>query len=360
MEWPILYGIPSNGKKIKQWHICVKPDEEYFKIVRTYGYIDCKMTISEKRIESGKNIGKKNETSVYAQACAEAQSLFTKQKEKMYTETMPVVNEPSENILPMLAHDFNKRGKDIVFPCYVQPKIDGVRLLMIKRKGKIELFSRTGKIMNIPHLCEKYKNIKENIWYDGELFTFKLPFEEITGLFRTQKNINEEKMKLLEFMMFDCYDPANTTLTFSERLKLLPNCIDTRKCDSREQIDTIHAEYIAQNYEGIMLRNSHGVYKPQYRSKDLQKLKEFQDEEFIITGSHEGKGDDKGTIIFECKSNIGEEIFSVRPRGSVEYRTMLWKSRNSHVGKQLTVRFQNLTENKVPRFPVGISIRDFE
>jgi len=36
---------------------------------------------------------------------------------------------------------------------------------------------------------------------------------------------------------------------------------------------------------------------------------------------------------------------------------------NSHVtnfGKKLTVQFQNLTDCGLPRFPVGLAIRDYE
>jgi hypothetical protein len=30
------------------------------------------------------------------------------------------------------------------------------------------------------------------------------------------------------------------------------------------------------------------------------------------------------------------------------------------VGKQLTVRYQGLTNGGVPRFPIGVSVRDYE
>jgi DNA ligase-1 len=33
---------------------------------------------------------------------------------------------------------------------------------------------------------------------------------------------------------------------------------------------------------------------------------------------------------------------------------------DEYIGKMLTVRFQELTTDRVPRFPVGLAIRDYE
>jgi len=38
----------------------------------------------------------------------------------------------------------------------------------------------------------------------------------------------------------------------------------------------------------------------------------------------------------------------------------LFEEGNNYIGKQLTVRAQELTNEGIPRFPVGISIRDYE
>jgi DNA ligase-1 len=356
--WPVLYGKPSNGEKTKMWKIEIIPDGINYKIVRAYGYLNCKTTVSEKVISSGKNIGKKNETSVEQQAKQEAESLFKKQKEKGYSET---IETQKVSVLPMLAHDYNKRKHDIVYPCYAQPKIDGVRMMLVKTHGKIQMISRTGKSISLPHIETQFKNVPEDIWFDGEIFTFELPFEEITGLFKTQKNPDMEKIVKLQFHIFDCYDPKNAAWKFVDRSVFLKkyNLVCTLECKSIDDVDKLHNDFISQGYEGLMLRNADSVYKPQYRSKDLQKLKNFCDSEYKIVGSHEGKGDDIGTIIFECTTE-SESVFSVRPRGTLERRRKMWETRDSFIGKMLTVRYQNLTEYNVPRFPVGIVVRDYD
>ena len=74
-------------------------------------------------------------------------------------------------------------------------------------------------------------------------------------------------------------------------------------------------------------------------------------------------GQTKGCVIFECQmSNTDDRKFWVRLRGSVEYRQELYKNGSRCVGKMLTVRYQKtgVNDGSLPRFPVGISIRDYE
>jgi DNA ligase-1 len=124
-------------------------------------------------------------------------------------------------------------------------------------------------------------------------------------------------------------------------------------------VDFLHEKYVQEGYEGLIIRNSESCYVLNYRSKDLQKYKQFIDEEYEIVSGKEATGEDAGTVIFECKTP-GDIIFSVRPRGSRELRKYMLQNLKNYIGKKLTVRYQNLSERNVPRFPVGITVRDYE
>jgi len=65
-----------------------------------------------------------------------------------------------------------------------------------------------------------------------------------------------------------------------------------------------------------------------------------------------------GTAIWVCK--VGEQHFSVRPEGTLEVRRKFLQDQGNYIGKQLTVRYQNLTTLGIPRFPVGVVVRDYE
>jgi DNA ligase-1 len=119
-----------------------------------------------------------------------------------------------------------------------------------------------------------------------------------------------------------------------------------------------HARYVAEGYEGIMLRNATGVYRG-VRSKELQKYKEFQDDEYEVVDFRQGEGQEEGCVLWVCRTPSGIP-FSVRPRGTREDRAVLYQKGADYVGQMLTVRFQELTDDGVPRFPVGIAFRDYE
>lgn len=375
MDFPLLYGLPSNGKKIKEWSIKVSENEDKTaNIITKHGYQNCKMQENVKNILKGKNIGRSNETTALQQAINEAQSKWKKQTENGYKESIEEIENNEIKILPMLAHDFNKRGKDINFPCFAQPKLDGVRLIA-KINGPnyddITFMSRTGKLMkNLDHIQNDiFKNIKSQIYplyLDGELFTFDLPFEEISGIFRKlEKDQNIMKLQMHIFDMF--YEQSE--MTFSERYSNLCKMnftktkhlrlVETIECKTKDDIDILHGRYIEESFEGLILRNINGLYKPNYRSKDLQKYKEFQDDEFEIIGGQSGEGLEKDCVIFTCINNNNQK-FCVRPRGSREIRKEYLKNIKKIIGKKLTVRYQNLSENGIVRFPVGIAIRDYE
>jgi DNA ligase-1 len=133
--------------------------------------------------------------------------------------------------------------------------------------------------------------------------------------------------------------------------------VDTYFVHTHDQFYDKFKGFILDGYEGAMLRNTEGVYRQNYRSADLQKYKEFQEDEYDIVGFTQGDGRDEGTVIWICITEQGRR-FSVRPKGSVEYRRELYENAGRYVGKRLTVIFQELTEFGVPRFPVGKCVRE--
>jgi ATP-dependent DNA ligase len=271
--------------------------------------------------------------------------------------------------LPMLALDYNKRGKDIVFPCYAQRKLDGVRCVAISGKG---LYSRNGKAMSahLTAIRAEIDSLPAGTILDGELYADKehLSFQEIVGLAKkgTLKAGDAEKIGRMYLCVYDTIrDGTNKDrkkwldALFASRafkhLRLLPTAI----CNSEADAKYLHSEYVAEGYEGLILRNVKGLYKLAHRSKDLQKYKEFLDEEFAIVGFKEGDGVEKGCVIWTCATAEGAQ-FDCRPRGTREERAALYRRGADFVGKSLTVRFQEWSDDKIPRFPVGITIRDYE
>ena len=246
-------------------------------------------------------------------------------------------------ILPMLANKWEDRQKYISEPFYVQPKLDGVRLL-VSNKG---CFSRTGKpVKGVEHLA---RGLRDGEYLDGECYAPNKTFEEITSMFK----MNPES---LEFHVFDYFDTRRPNLTFEERMKHIT--VDTFLVKEKKEVRGYHDMFVQQGHEGIMIRDASSTYEIGKRSNYLLKYKAFQTEEYPIVDVKEGSGREKGTAIWICKT--GEQHFSVKPEGTLEKRREYLDEKEKYVGKQLTVRFQNLTALGVPRFPVGVAVRDYE
>ena len=256
-------------------------------------------------------------------------------------------------VLPMLANKWDDRKKYISEPFYVQPKLDGVRLLVSKDGG----ISRTGKI--IPGTEVLGEGLREGQYVDGEAYDPNLTFEDLTSTFKT------DPLKL-KFYIFDFFDIKNIDMTFEERwdvVRTLSNphyeYVETFDVKKHSDMEGYHKMFIQQGYEGTMIRDRDSVYEVGQRSNYLLKYKDFQTEEYEITGAKTGHGRDADAVVWVCKTENGQQ-FTVRPEGTIAQREEHYKNYKKYIGKMLTVRFQNLTALGVPRFPVGVCIRDYE
>jgi len=314
-----IFKTDKNGKK-RYFDISVeKLSDGTANIIKKTGMVGGKESVSTIHVKLG-----------YDSALKRAKTMWENQKE------IP--------ILPMLANKWEDRQKYISEPFYVQPKIDGVRLL-VSNKGGI---SRTGKI--VPGTEHLGKGLKEGEYLDGECYDPNKTFEEITSLFKTNP-------KALEFHVFDYFDTNQPDLTFDQRLERVT--VETRWVKTKKDLPIVHKQYMDAGYEGTMIREPSSVYEIGKRSNYLLKLKDFKTDEYKVIGMRECTGKDVGTPTWVCLTENGQE-FTVRPEGTQEKRREMFKNGDKYMGKMLTVKYQNLTDLGVPRFPVGIAFRDYE
>ena len=357
-----LFSRDKSGKN-RYWTITVDNSPQGVFITRRYGQVGGKETVTSTEITTGKNIGRSNETTKLEQANLEAMSTWKKQVEAGFTvdqESNQVVT-----ILPMLANKWEDRSHNISEPFYVQPKLDGVRMIIGRYQGTLKTLSRTGKVFKMPHIEKVVGSLlEEGQFLDGELFSDELTFQEITGVCGSKKNTSQYIDKI-KFHVFDYFDLANLGETFKNRsIELHTRFSDvcvlvaTFVLFKKGEVQFWHDKFVSQGHEGIMIRDAKGPYLLNQRSNHLLKLKAFQTEEYMIIGASEGKGSDAGTVIWECVGPKGS--FSVRPKGTRDERIKWFQNYEKYLGKKLTVQFQNLTDGGIPRFPVGLSIRDYE
>ena len=375
MSLPTLYGRSTNGK-IKEWSISVLQMGDGTCYIETkHGYEDGKKQLDQRFVGEGKNIGRANETSPYEQACLEAKSAHSRKKDDGYVENKAAIPSVSDGMfLPMLAHRYDKHSSKIKFPCWVQPKLDGVRMIAKKENGNILMWSRKGKEITIPdRIASQLKDmLEEGQSVDGEVYVHDWTFQRIISAIKKKRDDTD----LLEYHI---YDSPHISLSFEDRMpefgtgkvSFPPYCqnwtvigknikfVKTYLANNQEEFDRHEQAFVEQGYEGMMVRNKCSLYKYKHRSYDLQKVKRFVDKEFEVIGGKDGTGRESGLVIFKCKTKCGLE-FDVRPMGSHEVRAKMFDNLDTYIGKDLTVRYQELTDDGRPRFPVGVSIRDYE
>tara|TARA_R110002074_G_scaffold55980_2_gene138588 strand:+ start:729 stop:1916 length:1188 start_codon:yes stop_codon:yes gene_type:complete len=389
-NYKTLYNYSSTGK-IYQWSIKItKNKDNTYKITTLHGQKDGKKVEHSREIKKGKV-----KRSVLEQATLEADSKWKKKHNKdgyrssvddFDSQTNSKIDSKSKKVIrPMLASKFTfesltkkSSAKNIVLPCYVQRKFDGIRCLThLNEKGNVVMETRTGTLIeNFDNMRIELKKVllkmPKRFYLDGELFTLKIPFENLNGLVRKKANkttpVEIGMINKIDYMIFDCFDINNLDLTFENRYKIIQDIFKSKfkylykaqiyKTTTSDEIKKYHQQFMKEGHEGTILRNIEAPYEIKKRSKHLQKYKDMKDEEFRIIGFSDGNGSDKGCVIWKCITKEGKD-FTVVPNGTKEFRKNLFKNGEKYIGKQLTVVFQDYSEkDKIPRFPRGKTIRN--
>jgi DNA ligase-1 len=368
-----LFGSDVKGK-MKEWNVVVVNNGDHSVVEIEYGYVSGKLTKSTKKITSGKNIGKRNETTHFDQGVLEAQSKWKKKTEQGFSENASAPSQAgitvsesesdvSERVVfPMLASDFQKFKHKLMYPVYIQPKLDGYRMIFNSQNKSCN--SRQGKSFDAIKRTRLYKElcaIKGNIVLDGELYQHGGVFEHL-GILR-KKKLNEADYQKLDQIEYHVYDYVDETKTFEQRLEILKTffsknsfnhilLVETRTVSSEVEIKEQHLAFVKENYEGSIVRTGSGKYRCKARSQDLLKFKDFTDSEYKIVDftSEQDTASNKDLIVWICVNENGDK-FNVRPKGTRDERNKLYQSGQQFIGQQIQVKYFELTESGIPRFP---------
>ena len=357
-----LYKIDSKGLTRVWW---MEYDAEKY---RTHSGIEGgKIVVSGWQYPEAKNVGRANATTVEQQVEAEVVAEYTKKRNQgKYHITLHDAKLQGATFHEcMLADKYNPK-KHNQFPYYSQPKLDGVRCLV----SKYGMQSRNGKpIVACPHILEAldlFFDEYPDVVLDGELYNHELKdnFEKIISLVRKTKPTTSDYIEASKLVQYHVYDvimdkPLRDRLTFLDKhlynkYEPLIKVVTTGSVHTTEGLEEVLTRYLEQGYEGQMLRVPDSPYEGK-RSKFLIKHKEFEDDEFEIVSIEEGKGNWAGAAKrIEIRLKDGTTQFS-GVRGSLDMLKDVLYNANEYIGTDVTVRYQNKTEDNKLRFPVVIA-----
>ena len=214
------------------------------------------------------------------------------------------------------------------------------------------------------------------IVFDGELYCHGYSLQALSGLARTEKDEGKD-CSVLEYYIYDIMIPD---MPFSDRLYKLDEIQEAlelgfepnKEWDDKDlkfqmvpqvevsgwaSIKKLHDQYVAEGFEGIVVRNPDKPYGFGKRTNDMIKVKEYQDAEFEITGLSEGLRDED--MCFTCITDKGIE-FKAKPMGNRELKQQYRENLDNLIGKMATVKFFYYSEEGTPLQPVLKCIRDYE
>ncbi len=299
----------------------------------------------------GKNIGRANETTPEEQAIKEAQAKFDDKLTKGYFLT----EDEAKNevvIRPMLAKDAKKELHKIEYPCFVQPKLDGMRA-----NANVQgMSSRQGKaIETCDHILRQLEHINEVL--DGELYAHGLSFQENISLI---KKYREGETEQIHYHVYDLMMNA----PFKERYDLLAELVEGIDCI--ELVETImifnedelkhwHSVFLEQGYEGTIIRWGDAPYKMNARSSNLLKYKDFIDITATITDIEPSeKRPEQGKAV--CVLEDGG-VFTANFSMPFAKREEILTNKEEYIGQTAEIRFFEYTDSGLPRFPVCFGFR---
>jgi len=376
-QFDTLYSGNKNGS-VQQWTVSVSGAT----ITKVYGQVGGALQTAADVVLKGKNVGRSNATTPVTQARAEAKSQWEKKLKSGYVRVLSDAQSGAVDtqfieggVEVMLAQKFSQHGGKIVYPAFVQPKLDGVRCVAILENGVCTLWTRTRKpITGVPHIAraieEQFSGVRwpgraswATLVLDGELYQhdYKDKFEQIVSFVRQR----EPKIghTVVEYHVYDVIEDgdmfAARTWTVDELQLRAPLAkVATTEVDSLDEILSMDMEHRAAGYEGTIVRQAQAMYEAG-RSMGLQKIKQFDDAEFEVTGVRAGRGRMSECAIFTCSTEIGT-TFACKMEGALDTLKTYLTNPDTAIGKKLTVRYQGLTNGGVPRFPIGVGVRDYE
>jgi ATP-dependent DNA ligase len=363
-----LYSRDSKDK-IRVWFM----EQRGNKYRTTSGIDGGAMVTAEWTTVEGKNIGRSNETSSTEQATKEIEAKY---KDQMATGYFDAINDIDTQLYfePMLAKKYEDYKNAIEWDkgVYVSGKLDGLRCI-IHKKG---MFSRNGKpIISAPHIFNSLKSIFDiipSLILDSELYCDRLSndFNKIISLAKKSKPTKEDLIEselYLQAWVFDMpsfHEPFAYRRTMVQKILKDINSpylryINHKQVRSHEQIEKALQEYLELGLEGVMVNLGDYQYENK-RSKGLMKYKKFQDCEAKICDIVEGTGNRSKMFGYAKLKLSNGKAFDSNARGNEELYRSILKNKDKYIGRMATVRFQNLTPDGVPRFPVIVDFDRFD
>ena len=404
-DWDVMLDntIPIKPSYLKEDNI---PEGTSVQLWIETGVIGGKISRHTPTYPKEKNIGKINFRNKFHQALVLARSQYLKKIENGMCLNLTDKVVKVARYFPMLVRKYEDEKSNLIYPLFVQPKLDGARVMIFLDKTpehnptfeNVNLYRRQRKDYNgfdelkkelLPGLIKfwDYEH-KQSIYIDGEFYKHGMDLQTISGAVRNPDRDKIPTYNGIKLNIFDAFYPKRLNVEYVNRIDYVNKLFDymgDTKCIDKVETTLVHTEkeqeslyekYLSKKYEGIIIRNSNSLYLTSssknsmaLRSKYVLKRKMVMTDEFETVDFTQGdNGRDKNAIIWICKTPTTNKLFNVIPKNTTyEERYKLYslacsgnrKGFNDNFkGRLLIVEYEDLSNDMVPLRAKSIGFRE--
>jgi len=272
-------------------------------------------------------------------------------------------------VKPMLAFRYQDHKEKVNYPCQVQPKLNGIRMLY--RAGTCQSRShaleqpKTWSDQRLLHIRHHLSRVSQRYILDGEIYRHGWSLQKINGAASVNGLLDTHNTVLLEYHVFDVIDTENIDAPFQDRFHLIDNIIQSN--DVIKAVPTFWAlneidgdrrfsTFKQMGFEGMMYRDPLAPYglvsrcsNKENRWRCLLKRKDWLDEECEIMDFSFGEGKYHGMIgAFLFRFREGRTFWAGSGLSDSERATLV---NDPPIGKRAKIKYEMLSDEGVPLKP---------
>lgn len=218
---------------------------------------------------------------------------------------------------PMLSFHYKDHMAAMPFPCYMQPKLDGIRLLYQNGVMQSRSHGKEEEVIlgenRLIHIRAILVGLPDSYVLDGELYVHGWSRQQINGAARVRSLEDGPTSHLLEYHVFDLIKTNRPDDTFERRcFNLYAICTEldwpikevcSHEVHSYAKADELYHNWKKEGYEGAMYKHPDKPYgfselcgNKENRWKYTLKRKDWLDGEFECLGAVPGDGKYSGCM----------------------------------------------------------------
>lgn len=196
------------------------------------------------------------------------------------------------------------------YPVRVDPKLDGLRFIAVKKDGEVTFYTRNGTVLeSLPTIRAALTTAKyDNLVLDGEAMGKNWNESASVVMSKTVKDDSNMAYHVFDAMPLQDWVDQESTQVYSERCKLVAEIVSVVGQDcvrqvphimakNEEELKAFFAKCMNEGFEGVMLKTLDTPYVWD-RSKNILKLKPCVTYEGVVVGWYEGRRGTKREGLF--------------------------------------------------------------